>query len=74
MSIQKCIETVGVVIEALPNATFRVKTDDNKIILAYVAGKIRKNFIKILIGDIVVVQMSPYDMLRGRIIFRKKEL
>lgn len=73
MSIQKCVETVGIVIEALPNATFRIKTDDNKIILAYVAGKIKKNFIKILVGDTVVVQTSPYDMLRGRIVFRKKE-
>ena len=66
-------ETVATVIEALPNATFRVKTNENKIVLAYISGKIRKNYIKIIIGDLVVVQMSFYDLSRGRIIFRKKE-
>lgn len=65
-------EVNGIVIESFPNATFRVKTDENNIIFAYVSGKIRKNYIRILIGDVVVVQLSVYDGNKGRIIFRKK--
>ena len=68
------IELDGVVIEALPNSFFRVKLNDEKFsntILAHISGKIRKNLIKILPGDEVVVQLSVYDFTRGRIIKRK---
>lgn len=60
----------GKVVQALPNATFRVKLDDSRIIFANISGKIRKNNIRILIGDSVVVKISPYDKDRGRIIYR----
>jgi translation initiation factor IF-1 len=68
------IEREGVVVESLPNATFRVKTSENDLIIAYISGKIRKNYIRILIGDIVIVQTTPYNPAHGRIIFRKKEI
>lgn len=58
--------------ESLPNALFKVKTEQNEIILAYISGKIRKNNIKILIGDKVIIQCSLYDKTKGRIVFRKK--
>jgi translation initiation factor IF-1 len=58
------------VVEALPDAMFRVKLQNNQEILAYVSGKMRKFFIRILPGDKVTVEMSPYDMTKGRIIFR----
>ncbi len=66
------IEVEGTILEALPNAMFRVKLDSGQEILAHVSGKIRKNFIKILLGDKVIVELSPYDLSRGRIIFRSK--
>jgi translation initiation factor IF-1 len=66
------IELEGEVTEALPNALFRVKLETEQIILAHVSGKIRKNFIRILPGDRVKVELSPYDLTRGRIIFRVK--
>ncbi|HOD96777.1 MAG TPA: translation initiation factor IF-1 [Candidatus Paceibacterota bacterium] len=61
----------GVVIEALPSTTFKVRLDDGREILAHLAGKLRLNFIRILVGDRVVVEMSPYDDKRGRIVYRK---
>ncbi len=61
----------GQVIETLPNLFFRVKLDDNKIILAHLSGKMRVNNIKVLLGDRVMVELSPYDKNKGRIIFRK---
>ncbi|HOK20706.1 MAG TPA: translation initiation factor IF-1 [Candidatus Paceibacterota bacterium] len=61
----------GVVIEALPSTTFKVRLDDGREVLAHLAGKLRLNFIRILVGDRVVVEMSPYDDKRGRIVYRK---
>jgi translation initiation factor IF-1 len=66
------IEMEGEVTEALPNALFRVKLEPGQMVLAHVSGKIRKNFIRILPGDKVKVELSPYDLTRGRIIFRGK--
>ena len=66
------IEMEGVVTEALPNALFRVKLETGQMVLAHVSGKIRKNFIRILPGDKVKVELSPYDLTRGRITFRGK--
>jgi len=62
----------GVVIEGLPNATFKVRLDDDSEVLAHVSGKMRINFIKILPGDRVTVELSPYDNTRGRIVYRAK--
>jgi len=66
------IEVEGEVIEALPNAVFRVKLDAGQEMLAHVSGKIRKHFIRILLGDKVRVELSPYDLSRGRITYRLK--
>jgi translation initiation factor IF-1 len=66
------IEFEGEVTEALPSALFRVKLETGQIILAHVSGKIRKNFIRILPGDKVKVEMSPYDLTKGRITYRGK--
>jgi len=62
----------GTVIEALPGTQFKVKLDSGHVILAYLSGKMRKFYIRILLGDRVKVEMSPYDLTRGRIIFRYK--
>lgn len=67
---QKNIEVNGIVIEALPNAMFKIKLKNNFIIIGHISGKIRKNFIKILPGDKVKVEISPYDIKRGRIKYR----
>ena len=64
------IEFEGVIKESLPNAMFRVELDNGHIVLAHISGKIRKNFIKILPGDRVKVELTPYDLNRGRITFR----
>lgn len=66
------IEVEGTVIEALPNAMFRVELDNGHKVLAHVSGKIRMNFIRILPGDRVKVELSLYDLTRGRIIYRYK--
>lgn len=66
------IELEGVVTESLPNTTFRVDIGNGHIILAHISGKLRMNFIRILPGDRVTVQMSPYDLTRGRITWRSK--
>ncbi|MFH1709883.1 MAG: translation initiation factor IF-1 [bacterium] len=66
------IELEGEVTEALPNALFRVKLETGQMVLAHVSGKIRKHFIRILPGDKVKVELSPYDLTRGRITFRTK--
>ena len=66
------IELEGVITEALPSALFRVKLETGQLILAHVSGKIRKNFIRILPGDKVKVELSPYDLTRGRITYRIK--
>ncbi|MBW2147438.1 MAG: translation initiation factor IF-1 [Deltaproteobacteria bacterium] len=66
------IEVEGIVIETLPNAMFRVELDNGHRILAHISGKMRMHFIKILPGDRVLVELSPYDLTRGRIIYRSK--
>ena len=66
------IEVTGVVIETLPNAMFRVQLENKHRVLAHVSGKMRKNFIRILPGDSVLVELSPYDLTRGRIVYRRK--
>lgn len=66
------IEVEGVVVESLPNTTFRVDIGNGHIILAHISGKLRMNFIRILPGDKVTIQMSPYDLTRGRITWRSK--
>ncbi len=72
MAKEDLIEVEGVVEEALPNAMFRVALDNNHKVLAHVSGKIRMNFIRILPGDKVKLELSPYDLSRGRITFRLK--
>ncbi|MDN5346971.1 MAG: translation initiation factor [Clostridia bacterium] len=66
------IEVEGVVVESLPNAMFRVELANGHKVLAHVSGKIRMNFIRILPGDRVLVELSPYDLNRGRIVYRYK--
>ena len=72
MSKEDVIEIEGTVIEALPNAMFQVELANGHQILAHVSGKLRMNFIRILPGDKVTVEMSPYDLTRGRITWRSK--
>ena len=72
MSKEDVIEVEGTVVEALPNAMFQVELENGHIVLAHISGKLRMNFIKILPGDKVTVQMSPYDLTRGRITWRSK--
>ena len=72
MSKQDVIEIEGIVKESLPNAQFMVELPNGKTILAHISGKLRMNYIKILPGDKVTVEMSPYDLTRGRIIWRAK--
>ena len=72
MSKQDAIEVEGTVLESLPNAMFRVKLENDHEILAHISGKIRMNFIKILPGDKVTVELAPYDLNRGRITYRFK--
>ena len=66
------IETSGVVVEALPNAQFKVTLDNQHTILAHLSGKMRMNFIRILPGDKVKIELSPYDLTKGRITYRQK--
>lgn len=72
MSKQDMIEIEGTVVEAMPNAMFKVKIQGDHVILAHISGKLRMNFIRILPGDKVTVEMSPYDLTRGRITWRSK--
>lgn len=73
MAKEQIIEMKGVVLETLPNALFRVKLENQKVLLAHVSGKMRMHYIRILPGDKVVVQISSYDLNKGRIIFRSKD-
>ena len=70
MSKEDVIEVEGIVDEALPNATFKVKLESGHIVLAHLSGKLRQNYIKILPGDKVTMELSPYDLSRGRITWR----
>ena len=72
MAKEEAIEVEGTVLEPLPNAMFRVELDNGQVILAYVSGKMRMHFIKILPGDRVTVELSPYDLTKGRITYRFK--
>lgn len=72
MSKEENIEVEGTVIETLPNAMFKVELGKGQIVLAYVSGKMRMHFIKILPGDKVTVELSPYDLTKGRITYRFK--
>ncbi|OGX34923.1 MAG: translation initiation factor IF-1 [Omnitrophica WOR_2 bacterium RIFCSPHIGHO2_02_FULL_52_10] len=72
MTKEELIEVEGVIKEALPNAMFRVELENGHMVLAHISGKIRKHFIRILPGDTVKVELSPYDLSRGRITYRNK--
>ncbi|MFH1247774.1 MAG: translation initiation factor IF-1 [Candidatus Omnitrophota bacterium] len=72
MAKEELIETEGKVIEALPNAMFRVELENGHMVMAHVSGKMRMHFIRILPGDKVKLELSPYDLTRGRITFRVK--
>ena len=70
MAKEEHIEMEGVVIDSMPNTTFRVELDNGHVITAHISGKMRKNYIRILTGDRVTVEMTPYDLSKGRITFR----
>jgi translation initiation factor IF-1 len=70
MAKEDHIEMSGVVVESLPNTTFRVKLENGHIIIAHICGRMRKNYIRILTGDAVVVELTPYDLTKGRITYR----
>jgi len=72
LSKEDAIEVMAVVLETLPNAMFKVKLENEHQVLAHVSGRMRKNFIRILPGDRVAVELSPYDLNRGRIVYRYK--
>jgi translation initiation factor IF-1 len=72
MAKEELLEFPGIITELLPNATFRVKLDNGHEIIAHTAGRLRKNRIRVLVGDRVLVEMTPYDLTKGRIIFRLK--
>ena len=72
MAKEDTVEVAGVVRESLPNAMFRVELENRHQVLAHVSGKMRKNFIRILTGDRVLIELSPYDLTRGRITYRYK--
>ena len=70
MSKEEAITMDGVVAETLPNTTFRVKLDNGHVVTAHISGKMRKNYIRILTGDTVTVELTPYDLTKGRIVYR----
>jgi translation initiation factor IF-1 len=72
LSKEEAIEVEGTVVEPLPNAMFRVELDNSHVVLAHISGKMRKYYIRILPGDRVTVELSPYDLSRGRITYRAK--
>ena len=72
MPRDEAIQVEAVVLEPLPNAMFRVELDNKHKVLAHISGRMRKNFIRILPGDRVLVELSPYDLTRGRIVYRYK--
>ena len=72
MSKEELLEFPGVVTELLPNATFRVKLENGHIVIAHTSGRMRKNRIRVLVADKVIVEMTPYDLTKGRIKFREK--
>lgn len=72
MTKEELIETEGTIVETLPNAMFRVELENGHVVLAHVSGKMRMHFIRILPGDKVKLELSPYDLTRGRITYRNK--
>jgi translation initiation factor IF-1 len=70
MAKEEAIQVNGVVLEALPNAQFRVRLENGHIVLGYLCGKMRRNYIRVLPGDRVLIALSPYDLTKGRILFR----
>ena len=72
MAKQKHIEQDGVIVEALSNAMFRVELENGHVLVAHISGKMRKNYIRILTGDKVTVELTPYDLTKGRIVFRQR--
>jgi translation initiation factor IF-1 len=72
MSKEDCIEVVGVVVEKFPSGLFSVQLDEEKTVLAHLAGRLRRNRIRVLAGDRVTIEMSPYDLTKGRITYRHK--
>lgn len=70
---QQKVEVEGVIVEALPNTHFHVQLDNGHKVLAYISGRMRKYYIRILLGDRVRVELSPYDLTRGRIVYRYKQ-
>ena len=72
MAKEESIEMQGTILETLPNTMFRVQLDNGHIVMAHISGKMRKNYIRILTGDKVTVQLTPYDLTKGRITFRAR--
>ena len=72
MAKDDAIQMQGEIVESLPNATFRVKLENGHVVLGYISGKMRMHYIRILPGDKVTVELTPYDLTKGRIIFRAK--
>lgn len=72
MAKEDGIEMQGTVVETLPNTTFRVRLDNGHVVMAHISGKMRKHYIRILTGDQVTVQLTPYDLSKGRITFRNR--
>lgn len=73
MAKEEAIEVEGTVVETLPNAQFKVELENGHRVLAHISGKMRMHFIKILPGDSVIVELSPYDLTRGRVVYRGKK-
>ncbi len=73
MAKEDAIEMEGTVIENLPNTHFRVQLENGHVVIAHISGRMRKNYIRILMGDRVTVQLTPYDLTKGRITFRNRE-
>ena len=73
MAKDDVIQFEGEVLEALPNTMFRVKLENGHTVIAHISGRMRKNYIRILTGDKVIVELTPYDLSKGRITFRKKD-
>jgi len=72
MAKEECIEMDGVVVETLPNTMFKVELENGHVVIAHISGKMRKHYIRILTGDKVTVEMTPYDLSKGRITFRER--
>ncbi|MBQ9275430.1 MAG: translation initiation factor IF-1 [Succinivibrio sp.] len=72
MAKEESIEMQGVVLETLPNTMFKVQLENGHVVMAHISGKMRKNYIRILTGDKVTVQITPYDLTKGRITFRAR--